>query len=101
MIYSEPGGRMEAELAQWVTENELAPADRRVHGGPLHGRDAGHELRPRRHDRRKARWTPPAEKIASASRDAGITVAEQIEDIPGLIAEKIAQRAGATEGSPA
>ena len=27
-------------------------AGRRVHGRPLHGRDAGHELRPRRHDRR-------------------------------------------------
>ena len=30
----------------------LASADRRVHGRPVHGRDAGHELRPRRHDRR-------------------------------------------------
>ena len=30
----------------------LAPADRRVHGRPVHGRDARHELRPRRHDRR-------------------------------------------------
>ena len=32
---------------------QLAPADRRVHGGTLHGRDARHELRPRRHDRRR------------------------------------------------
>ena len=31
---------------------QVAPADRRVHGRPLHGRDAGHALRPRRHDRR-------------------------------------------------
>ena len=31
---------------------QLAAADRRLHGRPLHGRDAGHELRPRRHDRR-------------------------------------------------
>ena len=30
----------------------LHDADRRVHGRPLHGRHAGHELRPRRHDRR-------------------------------------------------
>ena len=53
VIYTEPGGRMEAELARWVTEQQLAPADRRVHGGPLHGRDARHELRARRHDRRR------------------------------------------------
>ena len=53
VIYTEPGGRMEAELARWVDRARLAPADRRVHGGPLHGRDAGHELRSRRHDRRR------------------------------------------------
>ena len=51
VIYTEPGGRMEAELAEWVTRERLAPADRGLHGRPLHGRDAGHELRPRRHDR--------------------------------------------------
>ena len=52
MIYTEPGGRMEAELARYVTEETHAEAaDRRVHGGPLHGRDARHELRARRHDR--------------------------------------------------
>ena len=52
VIYTEPGGRMEAELASWVDRERLEAADRRVHGGPLHGRDARHELRPRRHDRR-------------------------------------------------
>ena len=52
VIYTEPGGRMEAELARYVTENDSQAADRRLHGRPLHGRDAGHELRPRRHDRR-------------------------------------------------
>ena len=31
----------------------LAPADRRLHGGALHGRDARHELRSRGHDRRR------------------------------------------------
>ena len=52
VIYTEPGGRMEAELARYVTEESDAEApDRRVHGRPLHGRDAGHELRPRGHDR--------------------------------------------------
>ena len=52
VIYTEPGGRMEAQLAAWVTEQRLAAADRRLHGRPLHGRDAGHVLRARRHDRR-------------------------------------------------
>ncbi len=52
VIYTEPGGRMEAELARVGDGEQLAPADRRVHGRPVHGRDAGHELRPRRHDRR-------------------------------------------------
>jgi succinyl-CoA synthetase alpha subunit len=52
VIYTEPGGRMEAELARWVTE-QIAAARRRLHGRALHGRDAGNELRPRRHDRRR------------------------------------------------
>ncbi len=54
VIYTEPGGRMEAQLAQWVTEQQLAPADHRLHGRQVHGRrgDAGHVLRARRHDRR-------------------------------------------------
>ncbi len=51
VIYTEPGGRMEAELAEWVREHELAPAHRRLHGRALHGRDAGNELRPRGHHR--------------------------------------------------
>ena len=54
VIYTEPGGRMEAELVDWRDGQRLATADRRLHGGHVHGRrgDAGHELRPRRHDRR-------------------------------------------------
>ena len=52
VIYTEPGGRMEAQLARWVSGQRLAPADRRVHGRPLHGRDARHVLRPRGNDRR-------------------------------------------------
>ena len=62
VIYTEPGGRMEAELARYVTEQQLAAADRRVHGRPLHGRDAGHELRPRRARSSKARRTPRARR---------------------------------------
>ena len=54
VIYTEPGGRMEAELVDWRESQRLAAADRRLHGRQVHGRrgDAGDELRPRRHDRR-------------------------------------------------
>ncbi len=54
VIYTEPGGRMEAQLAEWVKENDSPPADRRLHGRQVHGRrgDEGDELRPRRDDRR-------------------------------------------------
>ena len=91
VIYTEPGGRMEAELARWVTEQQLAAADRGVHGGPLHGRDAGHELRARGHDRRRQGGHGRARR-SRAWPQAGITVAERIEDIPGMIGEKIAER---------
>ena len=52
VIYTEPGGRMEAQLADWVTENDSRLPIVAFMAGPLHGRDAGHVLRPRRHDRR-------------------------------------------------
>ena len=78
VIYCEPGGRMEAELAQLRRREEVAPADRRLHGRPLHGRDARHALRPRRHHRRgqgrhhgrqdRAPAEAPASPSPSASR---------------------------------
>ncbi len=54
VIYTEPGGRMEAELVDWREENGSRASDHRLHGRQVHGRrgDAGHELRPCRHDRR-------------------------------------------------
>ena len=87
VIYTEPGGRMEAELAALGERERLAPADRRLHGRPLHGRDAGDELRPRRDDRggqgrhRRREDRPPQE--------AGITVAEEIAEIPALVKERL------------
>jgi len=50
VIYTEPGGRMEAQLAEWVADNDKPPPDRRLHGRQIHGRggDEGDELRPRR-----------------------------------------------------
>ncbi len=54
VIYTEPGGRMEAQLARVGLRAQLAPADHRLHGRQVHGRrgDAGHVLRARGHDRR-------------------------------------------------
>ena len=87
VIYTEPGGRMEAELAQVGHRQRLPPADRRLHGRPLHGRDAGHELRPRRHDRRGQGGHGGREDRPPA--DAGITVAEEISEIPDIMKSKL------------
>ena len=53
VIYCEPGGRMEARAGAVRRRARVAAADRGVHGRPVHGRDARHALRPRRHDRRR------------------------------------------------
>ena len=74
MIYTEPGGRMEAELVDWRERGGLAAADRRLHGRQVHGRrgDAGDELRPRRHDRRRRRGLrDPEDRQAGGGRDPG------------------------------
>ena len=57
VIYTEPGGRMEAQLSEWVDGQRQPPADRRLHGRQVHGRrgDERDELRPRGHDRRGQR----------------------------------------------
>ena len=90
VIYTEPGGRMEAQLAEWVTEQRLAAADRRLHGRQVHGRDAGHVLRARRHDRRGQGGHGHGEDRPAA--EAGITVAEEISQIPELVKAKLAER---------
>ncbi len=87
-IYSEPGGRMEAELARWVTENEsrlpiiafmagrfmdAMPGMRFGHAGTIV----------------EGKADTTAEKI-ERMRAAGISVAERIEDIPALVKERLA-----------
>ena len=72
---------MEAELARVGDRERLAPADRRLHGRPLHGRDAGHELRPRRHDRR-GQGGHRRPRRSRASPRPGIAVAEEIAADP-------------------
>jgi succinyl-CoA synthetase alpha subunit len=90
-IYSEPGGRMEADLARWVKANrsrlpvvafmagrfmDAMPGMRFGHAGTIV----------------EGRADTTAEKIARM-RDAGIAVAERIEDIPDLVKRGLAERA--------
>jgi succinyl-CoA synthetase alpha subunit len=86
-IYSEPGGRMEADLARWVAENDSRlpvvafmagrfmdemPGMRFGHAGTIV----------------EGKADTTAEKIERLS-EAGIGVAERIEDIPALVAERL------------
>jgi succinyl-CoA synthetase alpha subunit len=86
-IYSEPGGRMEAELARWVRERDSRlpvvafmagrfmdemPGMRFGHAGTIV----------------EGRADTSAEKIERL-REAGIGVAERIEDIPALVSERL------------
>jgi succinyl-CoA synthetase alpha subunit len=86
-IYSEPGGRMEAELAEWIQENQSRlpivafmagrfmdemPGMRFGHAGTIV----------------EGKADTTADKI-ERMRNAGIAVAERIEEIPKLIAERM------------
>ncbi len=88
-IYSEPGGRMEAELAEWVQENrsrlpivafmagrfmDEMPGMRFGHAGTIV----------------EGKADTTAEKIARLHK-AGIAVAERIEEIPALIRERLGE----------
>jgi succinyl-CoA synthetase alpha subunit len=90
-IYSEPGGRMEAELADWVREHrsrlpivafmagrfmDEMPGMRFGHAGTIV----------------EGKADTTADKIARM-RAAGIEVAERIEEIPVLIRRKLAEAA--------
>ncbi len=104
VIYTEPGGRMEAELARWVTENQEAQPPVGAEGGrrlpivafmagrfmdEMPGMSFGHAG-----TIVEGKADTATEKIARLAQ-AGITVAERIEDIPGLIGEKISDWAAA------
>jgi succinyl-CoA synthetase alpha subunit len=93
VIYTEPGGRMEAELARWVTENDSRLPIVAFMAGrfmdEMPGMSFGHAG-----TIVEGREDTAAEKIARLA-DAGIAVAERIEDIPDMIRAKIG------EGAPA
>jgi succinyl-CoA synthetase alpha subunit len=93
VIYTEPGGRMEAELARWVTENgSRLPIVAFMAGrfmDEMPGMSFGHAG-----TIVEGKEDTASEKIARLGQ-AGISVAERIEDIPEMIKAAIAQRVGA------
>jgi len=93
VIYTEPGGRMEAELARWVTENDSRLPIVAFMAGrfmdEMPGMSFGHAG-----TIVEGKEDTATEKIARLGA-AGITVAERIEDIPDLVKQGIAERKGA------
>jgi succinyl-CoA synthetase alpha subunit len=93
VIYTEPGGRMEAQLASWVTEHgSRLPIVAFMAGrfmDEMPGMSFGHAG-----TIVEGREDTATEKIARLA-EAGITVAERIEDIPELVKQGIAERRGA------
>jgi succinyl-CoA synthetase alpha subunit len=89
VIYTEPGGRMEAELARWVTDNRSRLPIVAFMAGrfmdEMPGMSFGHAG-----TIVEGKEDTAGEKIARLAQ-AEITVAERIEDIPQMIGEKIAQ----------
>ncbi len=88
-IYSEPGGRMEAELAEWVKANDCRL--------PIVAFMAGRfmdEMKGMRFGHAgtivEGKEDTTAEKIARMEA-AGISVAERIEEIPDLIRKRLAE----------
>jgi succinyl-CoA synthetase alpha subunit len=93
VIYTEPGGRMEAELARWVTENQSRLPIVAFMAGrfmdEMPGMSFGHAG-----TIVEGIQDTATEKIARLA-EAGITVAEEISQIPELIQAKLAERSPA------
>jgi succinyl-CoA synthetase alpha subunit len=87
VIYTEPGGRMEAELASWVTDNHSRLPIIAFMAGrfmdEMPGMSFGHAG-----TIVEGKEDTATEKIARLAA-AGITVAERIEDIPDLVKDKL------------
>ena len=93
VIYTEPGGRMEKQLADWVTENDSRlPVVAFMAGrfmDEMPGMSFGHAG-----TIVEGREDTAAEKIARLE-EAGITVAEEISQVPALISAKMTERSAA------
>jgi succinyl-CoA synthetase alpha subunit len=93
VIYSEPGGRMEADLARYVTDNNSRLPIVAFMAGrfmdEMPGMSFGHAG-----TIVEGKADTASEKIARLA-DAGIKVAEEIAEIPDLVKERIGAKAGA------
>lgn len=90
VIYTEPGGRMEAELANWVTENNSRLPIVAFMAGKfmdeMPGMSFGHAG-----TIVEGKADTATEKIARL-REAGIAVAEEIAEIPELVKQRIGEK---------
>src|SRR6266536_5016945 len=93
VIYTEPGGRMEAELARWVTDNDSRLPIVAFMAGrfmdEMPGMSFGHAG-----TIVEGKADTAAEKIARLE-EAGITVAEEIAEIPDLVKQKLGKEVAA------
>jgi len=89
-IYSEPGGRMEAELAEWVHDNNCdIPIVAFMAGrfmDDMQGMRFGHAG-----TIVEGKEDTTAEKI-KRMKESGISVAERIEEIPELLNQRLAEK---------
>jgi succinyl-CoA synthetase alpha subunit len=89
VIYTEPGGRMEAQLAEWVSENESRlpivafMAGKFMDEEEMKGMSFGHAG-----TIVEGKEDTAAEKIARLE-GAGIRVVERIDEIPGAVKERL------------
>jgi succinyl-CoA synthetase alpha subunit len=92
VIYSEPGGRMEAELARWVTETRSRLPIVAFMAGrfmdEMPGMSFGHAG-----TIVEGKADTAAEKIARLEA-AGIAVAEEIAEIPDMVKDRLGNGAG-------
>jgi succinyl-CoA synthetase alpha subunit len=92
VIYTEPGGRMEAQLSAWVTENDSRlpivafMAGRFMDDEEMKGMSFGHAG-----TIVEGTEDTATEKIARLEA-AGIPVVERIDEIPGAVKEKLGAR---------
>jgi succinyl-CoA synthetase alpha subunit len=90
VIYTEPGGRMEAELARWVKENDSRLPIVAFMAGrfmdEMPGMSFGHAG-----TIVEGKADTAAEKIQRLA-EAGIVVAEEISQIPDIVKSRIAER---------
>ncbi|MFA9271606.1 MAG: succinate--CoA ligase subunit alpha, partial [Baekduiaceae bacterium] len=95
VIYTEPGGRMEAQLSAWVKENNSRlpiiafMAGKFMDDEEMQGMSFGHAG-----TIVEGKEDSATEKIARL-QEAGIPVVERIDEIPDLVKAKIAERSAA------